>query len=66
MQSIGLITKIGPITDGDKPQMGPRHTIPFRIEVRTDGGPGVLELTQDAAAELVKELAIYLQVRGSR
>jgi hypothetical protein len=63
MRSLGLITKIGPITDGPKPQMGPIHTIPFRIEVQMAGGPGVLELTQDAAAELVKELGTYLQAK---
>ena len=64
MQSIGLITKIGPISDGEKPMMGPISGIPFRIEVHTSGGPGLLELSQDAAADLVKELAIYMKNRA--
>jgi hypothetical protein len=65
MQSIGLITKIGPLSMGDKPQMGPFHGVPLRIEVHTTGGQGLLELTQAAAADLAKEIEIYLQGRGS-
>ena len=67
MQSIGLITKIGLITSGDIPQMGPIGTIPFRIEVQTvTGDQGALELTQIAAVELVEQLGIYLRTHGSR
>jgi hypothetical protein len=65
MQSLGLITRIGPISEGEKPQMGP-YGIPFRIEVQTVGGQGLLELTQEAASDLVKELGIYLQTHGRR
>ncbi len=54
MQSIGLITKIGPLSMGDKPQMGPFHGIPLRIEVHTTCGQGLLELTQASAAEWAK------------
>jgi hypothetical protein len=64
MQSIGLITNIGPISNGPKPQMGPTHTVPFVIEVQTTGGQGPIELTQDAAVELMKQLGIYLRLRG--
>jgi hypothetical protein len=66
MQSIGLITRIGPISDGDKPQMGPFHGIPFRIEVHTTGGQGLLELTPDAATDLLKQLGIYMKGRASK
>jgi hypothetical protein len=47
--------------------MGPSG-IPFRIDVHTTAGPGVLELTQKAAADLVKELnsyLSYLRMRGN-
>jgi hypothetical protein len=64
MQSIGLIVSIGPISAGEKPQMGPIHTIPFRIEVHTAAGQAVLELTQSAAVELVEQLSIYLRAHG--
>jgi hypothetical protein len=65
MYSIGQITKIFQITSGAKPQMGPILTIPFLIEVQTSGGPGVLEISQAAAQELVEELAKHLQARDS-
>jgi hypothetical protein len=66
MQGIGLITKIDRITDGAKPQMGPRLAIPFLIEVQTTGGPAVLEISPDASRELVEELQLRLQARDSR
>ena len=61
---IGQITKIDRITDGPRPQMGPRSTIPFLIEVQTTGGPAFLEISQAAAVELRAELAKHLQARG--
>jgi len=63
----GLITKIGSISDGTKPQMGPNYGIPFMIAVRTTGGPAFLEITEEAAAELRDALAASLQdrVKGS-
>jgi hypothetical protein len=67
VQGFGLITHIGPIGEGGEPQMGPSG-IPFRIDVHTTAGPGVLELTQKAAADLVKELnsyLSYLRMRGN-
>jgi hypothetical protein len=64
MYSIGLITRIGPVTDGPKPQMGPEHTIPLFVEVQTSGGPGSLELSQGAALELVEALSQRLKARG--
>jgi hypothetical protein len=70
MQSMGLIAKIGPISDGENPQTNPfpfpLRGIPFRIHVMTTGGAGLLELTQDAATDLVKELGICLKGRGSQ
>lgn len=63
---VGQITKIDRITDGEKPQMGPRLAIPFQIEVQTSAGPAVLEISPDAAAVLVEELRKHLQARGSR
>jgi hypothetical protein len=64
MKTLGLIIGAGPVADGPKPQMGPIHTIPLRVEVRTDGGPGALELSQDGALELVAELSTHLRARG--
>jgi len=52
------------ITEGPKAQADSTNTIPFRIEVQTAGGTGVLELTQSAATELVKEIGVYLQAHG--
>ncbi len=63
--SMGLITGVGPATSSPKRQMGTINTTGFAIEVQMDGGPRVLELTQNAARELAAELAIYLQGRGS-
>jgi hypothetical protein len=66
MQSIGLITKINRISDGEKPQMGPIPTIPFQIEVQTTGGQAYLVISPGAALELREELAKCLQARGFR
>ena len=64
--SIGLITKIGPVSQGDKPRGGPDHSIPLRVEVQTTTGQGLLELSRSAAAELAEEIQLYLQKHGSR
>jgi hypothetical protein len=56
-----MITKIGSAVS--EPQ-GSTPAIPFRAEVQTDDGPMVLNLTQNAAAELKVELEKYLQARG--
>lgn len=64
MSSIGQITKVLRISDGAKPQMGPTHAIPFLLEVQTTGGQTVLEISQDAAAELAAKLPPLLQARG--
>lgn len=61
----GQITKINRVSDGAKPQMGPISTIPIQIEVQTSGGPEVLEISPDAAAELAAALATHLRARGS-
>jgi hypothetical protein len=45
--------------------MGPSG-IPFRIDVHTTAGPGVLELTQKAAADLmINSYLSYLRMRGN-
>ena len=66
--SIGMITKIGVITDGPVPQMGPISTRALLIEVWSTGAlaPAVLEISQDAARELAAELVRHLQGRGFR
>jgi hypothetical protein len=62
-----LVTTIGSISDGARPQMDPISTIPVRVEARTlDGQSVVLDLSPDAAAELAEGLAKHLQGRGSR
>lgn len=66
MISFGLITRVGPATSIPKRHLGSINTTGFAIEVQTDGGPGILELTQNAAGELAEQLAIYLQGRGFR
>jgi hypothetical protein len=58
------ITKIVQITDGPKPRGCPTLTIPLRIEVQVNGGPGVLEISQDATVELREAIAQHLQARG--
>jgi hypothetical protein len=65
MQFIGQVVRILRISDGQKPQMGPIPAIPFLIEVQTSGGQGLVEISQDAALELVIELSKHLRVRGS-
>jgi hypothetical protein len=61
MQSLGLITRVGPITS--RPAKGvPATTLPFRIEAEMDNSaPVLLSLSPRAAAELRAELDLYLQ-----
>jgi hypothetical protein len=65
VQILTLITGIGPISEGSTPQTGPINTTPLRIDVQTTGGPAVLEISRDAAAELVARLGMRLQARYS-
>lgn len=59
-------SKIGNVSDGPMPQMGPTRTKDIRIEVGTDQHPvrEVLILSQDAALELVAKLTPLLKARG--
>jgi hypothetical protein len=66
VQSVSLIIEIGPISEGPTPQTGPINTRPLRIDVRTTSGPAVLEISRDAAEELVARLGMRLQARYSR
>lgn len=45
---------------GEKPQMGPFGK-PIRITLGTQGGQNEMEITKDAAADLVPKLSRYLQ-----
>jgi hypothetical protein len=60
MPTIGLITHIEQIGPGEKPQMGPFGT-PVRIALKTQGGYSEIELTKDAAVDLVAKLCQYLK-----
>jgi len=64
MQSLGLITRVGPMTS--RPTKGPTTIIPFRIEVEMGNGPEILSVSPSAAAELRAELDLYLQAHGFR
>jgi hypothetical protein len=67
MQSIPLIIKIvGPVSEAPTPQTGPINTTPLRIDVQTTGGPAVLEISRDAAWELMATLQTHLQAHYSR
>src|SRR5260221_7134575 len=58
MQSLDLITRVGPLTS--RPATGPTTNIPFRIEVEMRDGPVLLSLSPTAAPELRGELTQYL------
>jgi hypothetical protein len=64
MQSLDLITRVGPSTS--RPATGPTTNIPFRIEVEMGDGPVLLSLSPTAAAELRGELNQYLETHGFR
>jgi hypothetical protein len=64
MVSVGLITKILKVHDGDKPQMGPTHTTPIKIEALSHGTSVFLEMSQEAALEIVQRLSGHLKERG--
>lgn len=64
MQEItGAITKIERVSTGERSQMGPISASPFRIEGRTLAGPVALEISRDAARELVEELGGCCKLR---
>jgi hypothetical protein len=60
------ITEIGQVKDGPVPSMGPINTKVLLIEVGTlgRGVQSVLEISQDAALELVAKLTPLLRARG--
>jgi hypothetical protein len=64
MQSLGLITRVGPITS--RPAKGPTTTVPFRIEVEMGNGAEILSVSPSAAAELWEALDQYLKEHGFR
>lgn len=66
MLSFPLIVKVGPVSEGPIPQMGPINTTPLRIDVQTTGGPAALEISRDAAWELMGALVTHLQAHYSR
>jgi hypothetical protein len=43
---------------------GPTSSIPFRTEVQLADGPALLELTPNAAAELLRDLEIHFRSRA--
>jgi hypothetical protein len=59
----GQIIDIVGISDGPKPQMGPRAAPPLLAEVRTTGGTEFIEISQDAAAALRTALGANLCAR---
>jgi hypothetical protein len=63
MRTLGLITKIGPLSRA-KLVKGPTSTIPFRTEVQLADGPALLELMPSAAAELLRDLEIHFRSRA--
>jgi hypothetical protein len=62
----GQIKQIGEVQDGPVPVLGPASTKSLIVEVGTIDTPNqwTLELSQDAAVELVAKLQAHLKARG--
>jgi hypothetical protein len=64
----GAITQIGDVKDGPIPQMGPAQGKTFVIEIRTASVPAgqflEIEISQDAAIDLVAKLTASLDARN--
>ncbi len=58
------VTGVERITDGGTPVGEPDSKAPFTIAVQTPSGPGDLEVTFDAANQLLAELTRALNARG--
>jgi hypothetical protein len=65
MFSMPLITKVSQITVDRTRSQFSTNTSRLIMEVETQGGPAVLEISTAAAAELREELGKHLQARGS-
>jgi hypothetical protein len=67
MMFSGLITRIGEVKDAPLPQTGPRGK-PLSVEIGTTSTPAgqfiEIEISQDAALELVQRLTARLSDRG--
>ncbi len=63
-----IITHIGAVKDAPKPQMGPVRGTPLIAEIRTASVPAgqfiEMEISQDAAADLVAKVTERLKARG--
>ena len=68
MNTSGVIAVIGEVKDGSRLFAGPTQPTTLLIEVGPGTGPSViqsdLEITQDAALELVAKLTLFLKARG--
>jgi len=68
MSFTGQILQVGDITDGPIPQMGPARGKPLLVEIRTASTPAgsffPMEVTEDAAMQLVQKLTAALRERG--
>jgi hypothetical protein len=63
MLEFPMVTRVGaasPVYDA----VYTTRLVPVQIEVQTDDGPAVLNLSQAAAADLVERLERYLRARG--
>ena len=68
MMFSGLITRVGEVKDGPLPQMGPARGKSISVEIGTASTPAgqfiEMEISQDAAVELVQRLTACLKDRG--
>ena len=64
----GAITQVGDVKDGPIPQMGPARGKSLLVEIRTVSVPAgqfvEMELSQDAAIDLVAKLTASLNTRN--
>jgi|GraSoiStandDraft_4_1057263.scaffolds.fasta_scaffold281728_2 hypothetical protein len=65
MLEFPMVTRVG-AANPDYDAVYTTGLVPVQIEVQTDDGPALLNLSQAAAADLVERLETYLRDRGSR
>jgi hypothetical protein len=64
MLEFPMVTRVGAASP-DHDAVYTTGLVPVQIEVQTDDGPALLNLSQAAAADLVERLETYLRFRGS-
>jgi hypothetical protein len=64
VQSWPVIIRVGPATTSHTWPAPPGTTLPYRIEIETTDGPGVLTVMPDAAKELMRAIDARLRADG--